>query len=103
MNETNVVGMNFQKYNEQKPSFEIRRKIANYATEYLEHGDVQFSKQFFQEILSETNIQVFLFVGYIVHFAFSQDEKGWERLITLIVDELYGNSKLINTEDLLEG
>jgi hypothetical protein len=46
---------------------------------------------------------VFLFVGYIVHFAFSQDEKGWERLITLIVDELYGNSKLINTEDLLEG
>lgn len=30
MNEQNVIGMNFEKYNDQKPSLEIRRKIANY-------------------------------------------------------------------------
>lgn len=30
MNENNVIGMNFQKYNEQKPSFEMRRKIVNF-------------------------------------------------------------------------
>ena len=39
--------MNFHKYNEQKPSFEIRRKIANYVQEFLENRDINFSKTFF--------------------------------------------------------
>ena len=30
MNEQNVIGMNFEKYIDQKPSGEIRRKIANF-------------------------------------------------------------------------
>ena len=56
MNEQNVVGMNFHKYNEVKPSFEIRRKIANYVQEFLENGDISFSKTFFTDILQETSI-----------------------------------------------
>ena len=36
MNSTNVVGLNFEKYNNHKPSSEIRRKIANYFIEYRE-------------------------------------------------------------------
>jgi hypothetical protein len=71
MNETNVIGMNFQKYNQNKPSFEIRRKIVNFVQEYLENGDINFSKQNFDEIIKETNIQPFLFTGYILHYAFS--------------------------------
>lgn len=34
MNEQNVIGKNFEKYNDCKPSQEIRRKIANYFIEY---------------------------------------------------------------------
>ena len=34
MNEQNVIGTNFEKYNDCKPSQEIRRKIANYFIEY---------------------------------------------------------------------
>jgi len=34
MNEQNVIGKNFEKYNELKPSHEIQRKIANYFLEY---------------------------------------------------------------------
>ncbi|MFS8159445.1 MAG: hypothetical protein ACMG6E_04370 [Candidatus Roizmanbacteria bacterium] len=34
MNEQNVIGKNFEKYNDCKPSQEIRRKIANYFLEY---------------------------------------------------------------------
>ncbi len=37
MNEQNVIGMNFEKYNDQKPSQEIRRKITNYFSEYREN------------------------------------------------------------------
>ena len=36
MNEQNVIGTNFEKYNDCKPSQEIRRKIANYFLEYRE-------------------------------------------------------------------
>lgn len=39
MNEQNVIGMNLEKYNDQKPSQEIRRKIANYFAEYRENED----------------------------------------------------------------
>lgn len=34
MNEQNVIGTNFEKYNDCKPSQEIRRKINNYFLEY---------------------------------------------------------------------
>ena len=40
MNEQNVIGMNFEKYNrEAKPSQEVRRKIANFVMEYQEIQD----------------------------------------------------------------
>ena len=40
MNETNVIGMNFEKYNrEAKPTAEIRRKIGNFVMEYQETQD----------------------------------------------------------------
>lgn len=40
MNEQNVIGTNFEKYNDKKPSAEIRRKITNYISEYKENNDL---------------------------------------------------------------
>lgn len=45
MNAQNVIGMNFQKYNDNKPSGEIRRKITNLFLEYKELKDKQFAKE----------------------------------------------------------
>lgn len=73
MNESNVVGMNFQKYNLLKPNFEVRRKIANFVSEYLEHGNPELARDTMAEILQETGVQKFQFIGYALHYAFSQD------------------------------
>ena len=40
MNEQNVIGTNFEKYNDKKPSVEIRRKITNYISEFKENYDL---------------------------------------------------------------
>jgi hypothetical protein len=44
MNEQNVIGTNFEKYNDIKPSPEIRRKIANFFIEYKDNFDKSFAK-----------------------------------------------------------
>ena len=45
MNEQNVIGLNFEKYNrEDKPSVEIRRKIGNFVLEYQETLDKAHAK-----------------------------------------------------------
>lgn len=56
MNETNVIGMNFEKYNNQKPTQEVRRKIANYFAEYKENNDYEYGKTSFLDISKETQI-----------------------------------------------
>jgi len=90
MNEENVTGTNFEKYNgEAKPSQEIRRKIANYLNEYREHSDEKFAKEIFLEICAETSIARFTFVGYILSNGFSLDSAGWTTTLDLIVNILY--------------
>ncbi len=88
MNEQNVIGTNFEKYNDQKPSQEIRRKIANYFLEYKELQDKKLAKENFIEICRETQIKRFIFVGYILNNAFSQDAEGWDEIFSLVVDYL---------------
>jgi hypothetical protein len=56
MNEQNVIGMNFEKYNDIKPSQDIRRKIANYFQEYKETQDKNHAKNDFIDICRETSI-----------------------------------------------
>lgn len=103
MNEQNVVGMNFEKYNDQKPPQDIRRKIANYFAEYSQNQDNLQAKASFHEILKETNIQPFVFVGYILHNAFSQDQAGWARSLALVVEGLYREEQLLTDKEILEG
>jgi hypothetical protein len=71
MNEQNVIGMNFEKYNDIKPSQEIRRKIANMFLEYRELRDKEHARDSVIEICRETGISRFVFLGYILNNAFS--------------------------------
>ena len=104
MNEQNVIGMNFEKYNrEEKPSQEIRRKIANFVMEYQETQDKQHAKNAFLEMCSESEVSHFTFVGYILNNAYSLDQAGWDDFFSLIIDEFYKKEKLLTSEDLLEG
>ena len=103
LNEQNVVGMNFEKYNDQKPSQEVRRKIANYLAEFSQTADAQHAKASFGEILRETSVQPCVFVGYILHNAFSQDQDGWTRALALVVDYLFRQEQLITDKEVLEG
>ena len=104
MNEQNVVGIHFEKYNrEAKPSSEVRRKIANFVLEYKETKDRAYAKTAFVDLCQELNTPHFNFVGYILYSAFSQDSAGWKDLFSLIIDHLYLTETLLTEEDLLEG
>ena len=104
MNEQNVVGMNFEKYNrEAKPSAEIVRKITNFAMEFQETKDKSHAKSSFLELCKETQTPRDTFVGYILNNAFSLDTTGWREFLELIVDHLYKTEKLLTEKDLLEG
>lgn len=87
MNESNVIGMNFEKYNNQKPSQDIRRKITNYLAEYRENLDYNYAKTSFLDICKETSIQEFIFCGYILHNAFSFESVGWSQIFNLIFED----------------
>lgn len=55
MNEQNVIGTNLEKYNrEERPTPEIRRKIANFVAEYKETKDRSCAKDSFLEVCDET-------------------------------------------------
>ena len=103
MNEQNVIGTNFEKYNDQKPSQEIRRKIANYFLEYKDNYDKATAARSFEDICKENSLPKHIFIGYILHNAFSQDQQGWQDILDLIMDHLFKDQNLFTEKDLLEG
>lgn len=51
MNEQNVIGTNFERYNrEAKPSNEVRRKIQNFVAEYQEIRDRLHAKEAMEDV-----------------------------------------------------
>ena len=74
MNEQNATGINLEKYNgEEKPTQDIRRKIANFVIEYRETRDKQHARNSFREICGETKIHPYSFVNQLLHTAYAQD------------------------------
>jgi hypothetical protein len=107
MNEQNVIGMNFEKYNllsDAKPTHNVKRKVANFAVEYQETKDRDHARASFLELCLETlDIPRYYFVGYILNNAFSLDHLGWIDFQNLIIDYLYSQDGLLTGKDLLEG
>ena len=73
LNKTNVTGLNFEKYNDLKPTLDIRRKITNLCHEYQELRDDAHAAEEFESIIKETGLQRFVFLGYLLNNALSMD------------------------------
>jgi hypothetical protein len=71
MNVTNVVGLNFEKYNDIKPSKHIKLKIANLFMEFKESQDKQHASEEFLAICQETETKEFMVAGHILNNGFS--------------------------------
>lgn len=91
MNEQNVIGMDFEKYNrDAKPTDDIRRKITNFFMEYQETKDRAHAKDSFLELCQvEADTPRYFFVGYILNHAFSLDQEGYKDFLNLILEHLY--------------
>ena len=72
--------------------------------EYKENvGDKETAKDSFIEICKDTQIPCHIFVGYILHNAFSQDLDGWNVIFDLVINHLFIKEQLFSEKDLLEG
>lgn len=103
INKMNVTGLDFEKYNDLKPTPEIKRKITNLCFEYLELGDNAHATGEFEAIITETGLQRFVFVGYILNNALSMNSEGWDAISSLVIDHFWKERKLFEGTDLIEG
>jgi ribosomal protein S17E len=103
MNEVNVIGLDLEKYNDHKPTQDIRRKIRNFINEFEEAKDFEIAKESFEEICYETKIQRSYFAGYILQYAYSYSEKGFKEIMALLIDYLHLDSKVLSANDMVEG
>lgn len=77
LNRTNVIGLNLERYNDLKPSKEVKRMITNLFLEYNESGDVEHCANEYKDIQQKTGLQTFVFLGYLMNNAFAMDPAGW--------------------------
>ena len=77
LNKVNVIGLNLERYNDLKPSKEVKRMISNLFMEYNESGDVEHCCSEFIDIQKKTGLQTFVFLGYLMNNAFAMDPNGW--------------------------
>ena len=103
LNQTNVVGLNFEKYNDLKPTPEIKRKITNLCMEYHELKDKKHAADEFIEIITSTGLQKFVFVGYLLNNALNMDPAGWQEISDLVINHFYVEQKLFEDKDLIDG
>lgn len=71
MNRINVVGLNFEQYNDLKPTNAIKLRIHNLFMEYENSSDIDHAAGEFLEICESTGTDKFMSIGYILNNAFS--------------------------------
>ncbi len=77
LNKINVTGLDFERYNDLKPTQEIRRKITNLSEEYCQLHDEKHAAEEFKQIIKDTGLECHVFVGYLLSNALSMDPAGW--------------------------
>lgn len=103
LNKSNVTGLDFEKYTDLKPTPEIRRKITNLCLEYQELRDNKHAAAEFVQIVDDTGLQRFVFVGYLLNNALSMDPQGWAAISSLVIDHFWKQEQLFDGKDLIEG
>lgn len=71
MNRFNVVGLDFQQYNDLKPTNAIKLQIHNLFMEYENSLDTDHAAEEFLNICQSTGTEKFMAIGYILNNAFS--------------------------------
>ena len=102
INQSNVTGLDFEKYNDLKPTPEIKRKITNLCLEFRESGDKEHASAEFIEICEQTGLKRFVFLGYLLNNALSMDQNGWDETISLVIDTFFKAQNLFAGKDIVE-
>lgn len=102
MNQFNQLGMNFQKYQDIKPSAGVRREILNMFNEYKELEDKKHAMEEFQSICEQYDIQKFQFVGYFLSNSLAEKPQDFRQYIGLVFDCFYSEAKLLDNEQMRE-
>lgn len=77
--------------------------ITNLFLEYNESGDVEHCANEYLDIQKRTDLQTFVFLGYLMNNAFAMDPAGWQSISTLVLDYFYTDRHLFEPSDLIEG
>ena len=102
MNQENVVGLDFERYNKIKPSPEIKLKISNLFLEFKESRDKEHAMGEFLGICEQTETSKFMVAGHILNNAFSQDENNWNHISSFVIEHLHEEKRLLSGQDLVE-
>lgn len=102
MNEHNVTGLNFQRYEAVKPSHSIRLKIQNCMIEFSEHKDADLTFQTFSDHREDNkDIPALVWLGYMLMNGFSRDPSGFNDAVNLML--MFHERGSVTKEDLKEG
>ena len=77
-------GMNFQKYQDSKPSAAVRREILNMFNEYKEFEDKDHSREELISICKEYDITTYSFLGYFLNNSLAEKPDDFRQYNNLV-------------------
>jgi len=101
VNENNVLGLNLQLYESMKPNNSIRLKIKNFIDEYYLEWSIDSALKEAKECCEKNKIDGFVFVGYVLIKAFSNDEAGFKEILNILIH--FFKEGFMTKKDMLEG
>ena len=84
MNQNNQVGMNFQRYMEQKPEPGVRREILNMFNEYKESENRDHAREELLTICEQYGIKSYQFIGYYLNNSLAEKPDDFRRYMDLV-------------------
>jgi hypothetical protein len=98
MNQFNMAGMNFQKYQESKPSQGVRREILNMFNEYKEFEDKNHAREELVGICKQYEIKVHQFLGYFLNNSLAEKPDDFRQYMTLVFEYFFEDQKLLDAK-----
>lgn len=94
--------MNLQKYQDIKPSQEVRREILNMFNEYKELEDKKHALEEFHTICEQYEIEKFQFIGYFLNNSLAEKPNDFRQFANLVFDVFYAEAQLIDKDQMRE-
>ena len=102
MNQYNMAGMNFQKYQESKPSAGVRREILNMFNEYKEFEDKNHAREELIAICKQYEIQTHCFLGYFLNNSLAEKPDDFRQYMALVFEYFFEEKAMLDTKQMLE-